>query len=297
MNDREERWDRLAGKLDHLLGRLDRFLDGHLPPPPPDSRLFVDYLAFRWQRAGKGGAFLPVEHPHLPDLNDLVGIDLVRDELVRNTGQFVAGYPANNVLLWGERGTGKSTCVKGLLRRFSGEGLRLVEVLRDDLFTLPAITAPLRKLPQRFILFCDDLSFGEGEGGYRELKALLEGGIEERPSNILFYATSNRRHLLPERMEDNLGGEIHPEEAVSEKLSLADRFGLNLSFYSFDQATYLAIVARYAEKFALPIGEEDLRREALQWALFKGSRSGRAGRQFIDDLAGRLQVSLPDGMR
>ncbi|EHP88437.1 protein of unknown function DUF815 [Geobacter metallireducens RCH3] len=293
MNDRDERWDRIAGKLDTLLDRFDRFLDGHIPPPPPDGRLFERHLAFRWRRTGEGGAFLPVEHPHLPDLDDLMGIDLVRDELVRNTGQFVVGYPANNVLLWGERGTGKSTCVKGLLRRFSEEGLRLVEVLRDDLCTLPAIIAPLRKMPQRFILFCDDLSFGEGEGGYRELKVLLEGGIEERPSNILFYATSNRRHLLPERMEDNLGGEIHPEEAVSEKLSLADRFGLNLSFYSFDQDTYLAIVARYAEKFSLPMGGEALRREALQWAIFKGSRSGRSARQFVDDLAGRLRVALP----
>ncbi|GLI36752.1 ATP-binding protein [Geobacter hydrogenophilus] len=297
MDDRDKRWDRIAGKLDYLLGRLDRFLDDYVPPPPPDDQLFECHIAFRWRRVGEGGSFLPVEHPHLPDLNDLVGIDLVRDELVRNTGQFVAGYPANNVLLWGERGTGKSTCVKGLLRRFSEEGLRLVEVLRDDLFTLPAIIGPLRKMPHRFVLFCDDLSFGEGEGGYRELKALLEGGIEERPSNILFYATSNRRHLLPERMEDNLGGEIHPEEAVSEKLSLADRFGLNLSFYSFDQTTYLAIVARYAEKFALPVDPESLRREALQWALFKGSRSGRSARQFVDDLAGRLRVAMPDGMR
>jgi len=294
MNDRDQSWDRIAGKLDQLLDRFDRLLDRYVPPPPPDSGFFERHLAFRWRRAGEGGSFQPVEHPHLPDLDDLVGIDLARDELVRNTGQFVAGYPANNVLLWGERGTGKSTCVKGLLPRFSGEGLRLVEVLRDDLSTLPAIIAPLRKMPQRFIIFCDDLSFGDGEGGYRELKALLEGGIEERPANILLYATSNRRHLLPERMEDNLGGEIHPEEAVSEKLSLADRFGLNLSFYSFDQATYLAIVARYAKKFALPIGGEDLAREALQWALFKGSRSGRAARQFIDDLAGRLRVPLPD---
>lgn len=296
-DSRDECWDRIVGKLDNLVDRLDRFLDSHVPPPPPLPELFERCLAFRWRRVGSGGAFLPVEHPHLPDLNDLVGIDLVRDELVRNTAQFVAGYPANNVLLWGERGTGKSTCVKGLLRRFSGEGLRFVEVLRDDIFTLPAIIGPLRKMPQRFILFCDDLSFGEGEGGYRELKALLEGGIEERPANILFYATSNRRHLLPERMDDNLGAEIHPEEAVSEKLSLADRFGLNLSFYSFDQATYLAIVARYAGKFFLDIDAETLRKEALQWAVFKGSRSGRSARQFVDDMAGRLRVTVPNELR
>lgn len=288
MNDR---WQTLADRFALLLDRVDLMLDDHLPSPPPPAEFFHGHLAFRWRRAGDGGRFLPIEHPHLPDLSDLVGIDYVRDELVRNTAQFVAGHPANNVLLWGERGTGKSTSVKGVLGRFAARGLRLVEVLRSDLLTLPAIIAALRPIPLRFILFCDDLTFAEGEGGYRELKVLLEGGIEERPANILFYATSNRRHLMPEPMNDNLGGEIHPEEAVSEKLSLADRFGLNLSFYPFDQATYLAIVDRYVEKFALSVAPEELRKEALQWALLKGNRSGRAARQFVDDLAGRIGLA------
>lgn len=286
----DDRWMILADKLERLLDRADGLLDAFVPPPEPDSTLFDQFIAFRWQKSGRSGRCLPVEHPHLPDLADLVGIDYARDELVRNTDQFVAGYPANNVLLWGERGTGKSSCVKGLLRRFAGEGLRLVEVSRGDLLDLPIIVGILRVVPLRFIIFCDDLSFSEGEGAYRELKALLDGGLEERPRNILFYATSNRRHLMPEKMEDNLGGEIHPEEAVSEKLSLADRFGLNLSFYPFNQVTYLEIVEHYAKKFAIPVECDVLRREALQWALYKGHRSGRAARQFIDDLAGRERV-------
>ncbi|WP_052263406.1 ATP-binding protein [Geobacter pickeringii] len=289
------RWDAVADRLGQILDRVDRVLDRSVPPAAPEPELFDRHIAFRWRRIGTGGAFEPVEHPHLPDLGDLVGIDFAVEDLVRNTEQFVAGFSANNVLLWGERGTGKSTCVKGVLRRFADRGLRLVEVQRDDLLTLPAIIGTLRTVPRRFILFCDDLSFGEGEGAYRELKVLLEGGIEARPENILFYATSNRRHLMPERMEENLGGEIHPEEAVSEKLSLADRFGLNLSFYPFNQETYLAIVERYAATFSLPVEREQLRREALQWALCKGNRSGRAARQFIDDLAGRLRVRLTDG--
>lgn len=292
---RDSSWSAVASRLELLLGRMDRVLDRYAPPSPPDSDLFDRHVAFRWRRIGDGGIFDPVAHPHLPDLDDLVGIDIAVDDLVRNTEQFVAGFPANNVLLWGERGTGKSTCVKGVLGRFAAKGLRLVEVQRDDLLTLPAIVGHLRGIPRRFILFCDDLSFGEGEGTYRELKVLLEGGIEARPANILFYATSNRRHLMPERMEDNLGCEIHPEEAVSEKLSLSDRFGLNLSFYPFNQETYLAIVTHYAAKYALPVEPERLRKEALQWALFKGNRSGRAARQFIDDLAGRLRVAVPDG--
>ncbi|RNC65291.1 MAG: DUF815 domain-containing protein, partial [Desulfuromonadales bacterium] len=172
----DERWDRIAVKLERILDRVDQMLDGFSPPPSPDGTFFDGHLAFRWRRLRDAGVFVPVEHPHLPSLDDLVGIDMARDELIRNTDQFVEGYPANNVLLWGERGTGKSTCVKGLLRHFGNQGLRVVEVHRDDLCTIPAIVAPLRTVPQRFILFCDDLSFGEGEGGYRELKALLEGG-------------------------------------------------------------------------------------------------------------------------
>jgi uncharacterized protein len=293
MGTGEERWERMAERLERLLDRVHALVEPFLPPPAPGEPFFARHLALRWRRAAAGGFLEPVVHPHLPDLGDLVGVEVAKREVVRNTAQFVEGFGANNVLLWGERGTGKSTCVKGLLRLFGARGLRLVQVHRDDLFSLPSIVGPLRDVPFRFVVFCDDLSFSEGEGEYRELKAMLDGGVEARPENVLFYATSNRRHLLPERMEDHLGREVHPREAVSEKLSLADRFGLTLSFYPFDQETYLAIVERYAASFGLAVEPSTLRRDALQWALFRGTRSGRAARQFIDDLAGRLKVKAP----
>jgi predicted AAA+ superfamily ATPase len=285
-----ENWDGIIDKIDRLLDRVERIVGPFSPPPGTDAHIFEGYIAFRWVGRHDAGRIVPVEHPHLFDLDDLVGVDFARAELIRNTEQFVGGYPANNVLLWGERGTGKSSCVKGLLATFSSRGLRMIEVHKNDLHGLSYIVRSLRDLPYRFILFCDDLSFDEGEISYRELKAVLEGGIEERPENVLLYATSNRRHLMPEPMEDNLGREIHPEEAVSEKLSLADRFGLNLSFYSFSQETYLSIVGHYAVKMGLPMEQEDLHKEALRWALAKGQRSGRAARQFVDDLAGKLRI-------
>jgi predicted AAA+ superfamily ATPase len=287
-----ENWDEIYTKVDRLLERIDGMLQNYSTPPliNINSSIFADHIAFRWVSSKNGGSIAPVEHPHLFDLNDLVGVDAAKDELVRNTSQFVEGYPANNVLLWGERGTGKSSCVKGLLRIFAPLGMRLIEVHKNDLLNLSDIVRSVRGIPFRFILFCDDLSFDEGEISYRELKAVLEGGIEEKPENVLLYATSNRRHLMPEPMDDNLGREIHPEEAVSEKLSLADRFGLTLSFYPFNQETYLAVVEHYAEQMYLPMEKETLRTEALHWALYKGQRSGRTARQFINDLAGRLKV-------
>ena len=272
------------------MDRLEGLVDTFVPQDDADPQMFGRFIAFRWQKRGSGGGLVPVERPHLVELGDLVGIDMAREELVRNTDQFVAGYTANNVLLWGDRGTGKSSCVKGLLKRYAGQGLRLIEIQRGDLLSLPLIIGVIRDLPYRFILFCDDLSFAEGDASYQELKTLLDGGIEARPENMLVYATSNRRHLMPERMEDNLNVEIHPEEAVSDKLSLADRFGLNLSFYPFDQETYLSIVEHHAGLMNLQVERDALRREALRWALYKGQRSGRAARQFIDDLAGRLRV-------
>jgi predicted AAA+ superfamily ATPase len=220
-----------------------------------------------------------------------VGIDGAKGELVRNTAQFVAGAAANHVLLWGERGTGKSSCVKGLLEMFGPQGLRIVELARWDLFSFPKIAGQLRGLPYRFIFFCDDLSFDEEEVDFRGLKTLLDGGVEERPENVLIYATSNRRHLLPEqRVELGAEDELHPEEALSEKLSLSDRFGLQLGFYRFDQDTYLAIVDEYARRLRLPVDAETLRADALRWALSTGSRSGRTAKQFIDDLAGRIRM-------
>ena len=283
-------WHDIINKVDRLLDRFEAFLEMSSLPSGTDLSLFEQHIAFRWEKRMGKGFLQPIEHPHMFDLNDLVGVDGARDEIIRNTAQFVAGYPANNVLLWGERGTGKSSCIKGLLRPFSPKGLRLIEVQKGDLLHISDILRLVRGTPWRFILFCDDLSFEEGEASYRELKAILEGSIEARPENVLLYATSNRRHLMPEPMNDNLGKEIHPEEAISEKLSLADRFGLNLSFYAFSQDTYLAIVEHYAERQQLDISRGELRSEALRWALFKGQRSGRSARQFIDDLSGRLSM-------
>ena len=282
-------------KIDRLLEKLERLVDRVSPgiPAPPD---FSHCLASRWERvAEEEGRLTPVVHPHLFDLDDLVGIDDIRDEVLRNTTQFVAGLPANNVLLWGERGCGKSSLVKGLLKPFAPQGLRMVELKRWDIMSLPAITALLRDQPYRFILFCDDLSFDEGEGDFRALKTLLDGDIEERPANVLIYATSNRRHLMPERMEDNTGGgEIHPEEAVGEKLALSDRFGLSLGFYCLDQDEYLAVVRRYAQQRKLDLTDDELRDKALKWSRFSARRSGRSARQFIDDLEGR--IGLGDGI-
>ena len=283
MNDRHD-------KIDFLLEKFERILDRVYPDttPAPD---FNQYLAFRWERTSDRGRLTPVDHPHMFDLKDLVGIDDIRDEVVRNTAQFTALLPANNVLLWGERGCGKSSLVKGLLKQFAPQGLRMIELKRWDIMSLPEITSLLRDQPYRFILFCDDLSFDEGEGDFRVLKTLLDGDIEERPANILIYATSNRRHLMPERMEDNTGGgEIHPDEAVGEKLALSDRFGISLGFCSLDQDEYLAIVRHYAKLRNLDISDESLRRKALLWSYENSRRSGRSARQFIDDLEGRLKL-------
>jgi uncharacterized protein len=289
-----ENWSSIITKIEALLNRVDQLLPPTRPDMTPDAATFSKYSAFRWEKRNGTGYLDPIAHPHLFNLDDLVGVDHAKEELIRNTAQFVAGYSANNVLLWGERGTGKSSCIKGLLQPFAAKGLRLVEVQKGDLLHITDIVRLLRDLPWRFILFCDDLAFDEGEVSYRELKAILEGGIEARPENVLLYATSNRRHLMPEPMTDNLGQEIHPEEAISEKLSLADRFGLTLSFYAFAQDTYLAIVEHYATALQLPIERNLLRGEALRWALFRGQRSGRSARQFIDDLAGRLAMKASE---
>jgi len=281
-------------KIDLLLEKLERILDRVYPdiPPPPD---FNKYVAFRWERVAEGGRLTPVVHPDMIDLKNLVGIDDILGEVVRNTRQFVASLPANNVLLWGERGCGKSSLVKGLLKPFAQQGLRMIELKRWDIMSLPIITALLRDEPYRFILYCDDLSFAEGEGDFRVIKTLLDGDIEERPANILIYATSNRRHLMPEQMADNSGeGEIHPEEAIGEKLALSDRFGITLGFYSLDQDEYLAIVLHYAKQRSLEISEENLKIKALLWCRDNARRSGRSARQFIDDLEGRLKLRKPE---
>ncbi len=287
------------GRLGTLIDRLSRVLElgeqalEEFAGMPLDAGIFDRHLAFRWDVDRGPGRLLPIEDPHLFDLDDLVGVERPLAKLVANTEQFVGGHPSNHVLLHGERGTGKSSAVKGLLSRFGGRELRMLEVHKMDLMGLPDVLAALRGAPYRFILFCDDLSFEAGEAGHRELKTALEGSLVATPENVRIIATSNRRHLLPESAAENRAarldeeGELHMGEAIDEKLALSDRFGLVLGFYGFDQDTYLAIVDRYARKAGVRAAPADLHAEALRWALHRSSRSGRTARQFVDDLAGR----------
>jgi predicted AAA+ superfamily ATPase len=285
-----------AARLERLLALAERALlerEG----ASPDPAIFERQLAFRWDARRGRGRLVPIEAPALFDLDDLVGVERAVARLVANVEQFVSGLPANHVLLFGERGTGKSSAVRGLLPRFGGRGLRIVEVHKEDLVDLPSVLAALRGAPQRFLLFCDDLAFDAGDPRYRELKAALEGSLVAPPGNVRIVATSNRRHLLPESAAENRAahlddaGELHLGEALEEKLAVSDRFGLVLGFYGFDQATYLAIVDRYARKAGVRAEPERLHREALRWALDRGSRSGRTARHFVDDFAGRELLS------
>jgi predicted AAA+ superfamily ATPase len=279
-------------RLPRLLALAERAL-AELVGDPVDARELERRRAFRWTLRSGRGRLVAIADPQAFELDDLVGVGAPVARLVRNTEQFLLGLPAHHVLLYGERGTGKSSAVRGLLSRFGDRGLRLVEVHRDDLLQLPEILDALRDLPWRFLLFADDLSFSEGETGYRELKAALEGSLAAPPANVRIIATSNRRHLLPERRSENQAvrldedGELHLGEALEEKLALSDRFGLVLGFYGFDQTTYLEIVERWAKKAGLALPPEALREEALRFALDRSSRSGRTARQFVDDLAGR----------
>ena len=276
----------LLARLELLVARAETLLPA--PAAPPDWNA----VAFRWR--GPRGHLEPVRHPHQIRLIDLKGIDQQKTAIERNTRQFVTGKPANNVLLTGARGTGKSSLVKGVLLKFAKKGLRLIEVDRNDLVNLPAIIDLVAGRPERFIVFCDDLSFEASEPGYKALKSALDGSIAGAPENLLIYATSNRRHLMPERMAENLeathaeDGEIHPGETTEEKISLSERFGLWLSFYPFDQDHYLDICVHWLHQFGV---EEKsalaARQEALQWALQRGSRSGRVAWQFARDYAGR----------
>ncbi|MEE9607331.1 MAG: ATP-binding protein [Myxococcota bacterium] len=286
-----------ARRLSRILELGERVLE-ELSGTPPEGRLFERHLAFRWDPSRGRGRLVAVPDPLLFDLEDLVGVGASVDRLVANVEQFVAGHPSNHVLLHGERGTGKSSAVRGLLGRFGGEGLRLVEVHKADLMHLPRVLEALRGVPYRFVLFCDDLSFDAGEPGLRELKAALEGSVAAPPANVRLVATSNRRHLLPEFAADNRAaqldesGELHMGEAVEEKLALSDRFGLVLGFYGFDQRAYLAIVDRYARKAGISAPRGRLHAEALRWALRRSSRSGRTAKQFVDDFAGREALQL-----
>lgn len=273
----------LIRRLESLAERAERLLPP--PPAPPDWNA----VAFRWR-----GRLEPVRHPHKIRLADLQGVDEQKAAIERNTRQFVTGKPANNVLLTGARGTGKSSLIKGVLAKFAKQGLRLVEVDRDDLVNLPEIIDLAADRPERFVVFCDDLSFEASEPGYKALKSALDGSVAAPPDNLLIYATSNRRHLMPERFAENResvrgdDGEIHPGETTEEKVSLSERFGLWLSFYPFSQEQYLDICVHWLHVFG--VDEKSAlaaRQEALQWALQRGSRSGRVAWQFARDYAGR----------
>jgi predicted AAA+ superfamily ATPase len=279
----------MSKELQQILERLEQILPP--PPPPTDWRASI---AYRWRRGGRGEGWLrPVRHVHRMRLSDLRGIAPQIAKVEQNTRQFLEGKPANNVLLTGARGTGKSSIVKGLLNKYHGRGLRLIEVEKSDLADLPAITDLVANRPERFLLFCDDLTFHGAEEGYIALKVALDGSISTTSENLLIYATSNRRHLMPEYMQENLdtkyvGDEIHPGETVEEKISLSERFGLWVSFYPFDQDEYLEIVAHWLSCFSCSKKEiEQSREEALQWSLQRGSRSGRVAYQFARDWAGK----------
>ncbi|HZU05647.1 MAG TPA: ATP-binding protein [Chloroflexota bacterium] len=256
--------------------------------------LFARYRAFRWVRVGDQGRLEGIAHPDLPRLEELVGYEAERELLLRNTEHFLAGYPANNVLLYGDRGTGKSSTIKALLTAYGDRGLRLIEVSKAHLSDLPQLLRLLRGRRERFVLFIDDLSFHESETDYKELKAVLEGGLEARPPNVLLYATSNRRHLVQERFDERGlpgDGELHAADTMQEKLSLSDRFGITLTFLAPDQERYLHIVQTLAAARGLPIGADELRRRALAWAMRHKGRSGRTARQFIDYLTGELGLA------
>ena len=267
-----------------------RRLDAWLPPEQtePDWRA----LAYRWQRIGHKGVLESLPRPHTFGLSRLAAVDGQMQRLVRNTEQFLQGRPANNVLMTGARGTGKSSLVKALLHEYADAGLRLVEVDKSDLVGLPYLLGLLAARPEKFIVFCDDLSFEEGDDVYKALKTALDGGLSQRSHNVLVYATSNRRHLMPEYMADNIAttgvrGEVHPKEVVEEKVSLSDRFGLWLSFYPFDQEAYLAAVQSWLDEAGLAM-DDTARQAALNWSLARGGRSGRVAWQFVCDWAGRL---------
>lgn len=283
-------WDTLYNRAETLLSRLEGLLSAE--PPEPDWNAAV---AFRWRKCGRTGSIQPVRHPHRITLDALRDIEEQKKLIDQNTGQFVRGYPANNVLLTGARGTGKSSLVKAMLDKYAAAGLRLIEVEKHDLTDLHDIVEQIHQRPERFILYCDDLSFESDDPGYKALKVVLDGSIATASENVLVYATSNRRHLMPESMRDNLdtrhiGGEIHPTEAVEEKISLSERFGLWLSFYPFNQDQYLDIVGQWLAYFGIDEMLPPVRKAALQWALGRGSRSGRVAWQFARDWAGKQKT-------
>ena len=285
-----EKFDNLISRAESLLARLEGLL------PPAASEPDWSAVAWRWQQHYGRGHLITVPHPHRISLADLHNIDDQKAEIVRNTRQFLQNLPANNVLLTGARGTGKSSLVKALLSDFAKEGLRLVEVEKQDLVALPEIVALIRNRPEHFIVLCDDLSFETGEPGYKALKVVLDGSVAATSDNELVYATSNRRHLMPEYMSENLetqhlGEEIRPGDTTEEKISLSERFGLWLSFYAFDQDEYLKVAQQWLQHYGIKKMTDEVRRAALQFSLTRGSRSGRIAYQFARDYSGRSALS------
>ena len=281
---------RLIDKAERLMARIESVL-----PQPLSAPDWSQSVAWRYRKRTSGhGALEPVRHVGAIALSDLKEIEPQKEKIERNTRQFVEGRPANNVLLTGARGTGKSSLIKACLNAYAPQGLRLIEVDKADLTDLPDIVDVVAGLPEKFIVYCDDLSFEEGEAGYKALKSILDGSVAASTPNVLVYATSNRRHLLPEYMKENLSythtddGEVHPGEVVEEKISLSERFGLWVSFYPFSQDEYLAIVAQWLGALgATPAQIDSSRAESLVWALERGSRSGRVAYQFARDFVGR----------
>lgn len=279
-------FESLIQKAEALIARLEAVL------PPLSIDIDWNALAWRWQVKQGRGYLSAIDHPHHILLDSICNVDEQKSEIVRNTAQFVNGFPANNVLLTGARGTGKSTLVKALLSEFSKDGLRLVEVEKEDLVDLPEIVEILRNRPECFIVFCDDLSFEANEPGYKSLKVVLDGSISSTSDNVLVYATSNRRHLLPEFMAENLqtqyvGEEIRPGDTTEEKISLSERFGLWLSFYAFDQDEYLKVAEYWLMHFGISEMTQEIRQAALLFSLTRGARSGRVAYQFARDYVGR----------
>ena len=290
MTDLTHPLERLVQRAELLMARIEAAL-----PQPLSAPDWSASIAFRYRkRSNSRGGLEPVRHVASLGLNDLQEIDGQKEKIQRNTEQFVNGLPANNVLLTGARGTGKSSLIKACLNEYAPRGLRLIEVDKDDLTDLPDIIEMVSDRPEKFMIFCDDLSFEDGEPGYKALKSILDGSVAAATPNVLIYATSNRRHLLPEYMKENLtythteDGEVHPGEGVEEKISLSERFGLWVSFYPFSQDEYLTIVAQWLASFGVSAAAIDAAKpEALIWALERGSRSGRVGYQFARDYAGK----------
>jgi predicted AAA+ superfamily ATPase len=286
-----EHLERMLLRAETLMARIESVLPQALHAPDWKAS-----MAFRYRKRGNGhGVLEPVKHVASLSLDDLKEIDVQKEKIQRNTLQFVQGLPANNVLLTGARGTGKSSLIKACLQTYAPQGLRLIEVDKQDMVDLPDIIEVVASRAEKFIIFCDDLSFEEGEPGYKALKSILDGTVAAATPNVLIYATSNRRHLLPEYMKDNLSyshtsdGEVHPGEVIEEKISLSERFGLWISFYPFSQEAYLLIVEQWLSSLGVaPDLITKARPEALVWALERGSRSGRVAFQFARDFAGRL---------